>query len=108
MTPIAKQPQILTHAPLEGVKWMGLEEISVNNEISLATCFNASVKSNGKQMPSGVSKYLSYWELDTESNAQQGPHWVITMKQKQALINLALSDYEYCRLAFADLTYLVG
>lgn len=103
-TPIGKQGQILAYASLQGARRMGLKEISVNTGISLVTCSNIIREAKRRAAAEGGNPDLCATEnLTPKPNAQKGCNAVITLEQKQALIDLALSDAEHCRMAFADL-----
>lgn len=101
---MGKRGQILAYASLQGAKRMSLKEISANTGISLATCSNIIGKAKRRAATEGGNPDLCATEnLIPKTNAEKGCNAVITLEQKQALIDLALSDAEHCRMAFTDL-----
>lgn len=83
---------------------MGLKEISANTGISLVTCSNIIREAKRRTAAKGGNPDLCTTEnLISKPNAEKGCNAVITLEQKQALIDLALSDAEHCRMAFVNL-----
>lgn len=102
-TPMGKRGQILALASLTGTKRMTMREIAANTQIQLATCGNIIREAKRRSRENGNPDLCAHENIAPKPNAQKGCNAVVTLEEKQALIDLTLSDFEHCRMSFEEL-----
>lgn len=102
-TSMSKRGQILVYATLTGPRRMKLAEIAANAQVPISTCSDIINKAKRKSLETGNPDLCTAENVAPEPNAKKGCHKVLTPAEERGLIDLTLSDAEYCRMSFGEL-----
>lgn len=73
-----------------------MREISASSGVGTTTCANIIREAKRRASENGNPDLCTTENLILRPNASKGCNSVLTVEQKKALVNLALSDAEHC------------
>lgn len=100
---LAKRGHILVYAMLTEPRQMKLVEIAANAQVPVSTCFNIINKAKRRTLEAANLELCCAENLAPEPNSIKRCNSILTAVEKTGLIELTLSDAEYCQMKFEEL-----
>lgn len=80
-----------------------MREIVVYTQVQFATCGNIIREAKKTSKENGYPDLCADQNIAPKPDAEKGCNAVVTQEERQAPIDLTLSDFEHCRMSFDEL-----
>ena len=108
-TSLAKRSQIVAYANLKGNRKVTLRPIAKKTGVLYVTSSNIVREAKRRAAePGGNKDFCAEENLVPRTNCEKGSRSILTLEQKQHLVEVTLSDSEHCRMTFQSLGKLVN